>query len=114
MAIAGADRLELHAGGDLVLTADSGELRQRAPVAYQDIDGVRVSVDAHYVVEAANRVRVALGEYDPAYPLVIDPVLSYAGYLGGSGVDEGQAIAVDLAGNTYVAGHDRLDQFSAQ
>jgi len=104
MSIGDADRLELDATGDLVLTAGSGELRQRAPVAYQDIDGVRVAVEAHYVLEADNRVRVALGEHDPAYPLVIDPVLSYAGYLGGSGVDEGQAVAVDLGGNTYVAG----------
>jgi hypothetical protein len=36
--------------------------------------------------------------------LVIDPVLSYATYLGGSFVDTLSAIAVDTAGNAYVTG----------
>lgn len=98
------DRLELDATGDLVLTAGSGELRQRAPVAYQDIGGVRIAIEAHYVLEADHRVRIALADHDTAYALVIDPVLSYAGFLGGSGADEGQAIAVDSGGNTYIAG----------
>jgi Beta-propeller repeat len=33
---------------------------------------------------------------------VIDPVLSYSTYLGGSSGDEGDGIAVDGAGNAYV------------
>ena len=35
---------------------------------------------------------------------VIDPVLSYATYAGGSGKETGKAIAVDVAGNAYLAG----------
>lgn len=45
-----------------------------------------------------------MADYDPTRPLVIDPALAYASYLGGSGSDFGIAIAVDGAGNTYVAG----------
>jgi hypothetical protein len=42
--------------------------------------------------------------YDPTRPLIIDPVLSYSTYLGGSGEDLGLGIAVDGTGNTYVTG----------
>ena len=42
--------------------------------------------------------------HDPMRALVIDPVLSYSTYLGGSGIDKGASIAVDGAGNAYVTG----------
>ena len=38
--------------------------------------------------------------------------LAYAGYIGGNSPDLGQAIAVDGAGNAYVAGFTSSDQFS--
>ncbi|MGH9843002.1 MAG: SBBP repeat-containing protein, partial [Blastocatellia bacterium] len=54
--------------------------------------------------DARGTVPMKIGEYDPARPLVIDPVLSYSSYLGGGGFDHGNAIAVDALGNIYVAG----------
>jgi hypothetical protein len=44
-------------------------------------------------------------------PLVIDPVLVYSTYLGGSGGDSGWAVATDAAGNPYVAGSTCSDDF---
>ncbi len=50
--------------------------------------------------------------YDPARPLVIDPVLSYSTYLGGSGDNNaGQGIAVDAAGAAYVTGLTNSSDF---
>src|SRR5262249_23572208 len=45
-----------------------------------------------------------LAAYDRARTLVIDPVLSYATYLGGSKTDRILAIAADDSGNVYVTG----------
>jgi len=45
--------------------------------------------------------------YDRSEPLVLDPVLNYSTYLGGSSDDGGApglGIAVDATGNAYVAG----------
>ena len=46
----------------------------------------------------------ALGEHDRSRPLVIDPVLVFASYLGGNALDIAQAVALDGAGSVYLAG----------
>jgi hypothetical protein len=100
----------LDGDGNLVLDTSTGRILQRRPVAYQERGGVRSPVRAGYVVEGGSRARFALGEYDRALPLTIDPVLSYSSYLGGALDDSGLAVAVDAAGNTYLAGQtDSLD-----
>src|SRR5258706_11735764 len=74
----GADKLEIDAQGDLVLHAAGGDIRQRKPVIYQEIDGVRQEVAGRYVRKGANRVAFHVAAYDTCRPLVIDPVvLSY-------------------------------------
>ncbi|HYC88664.1 MAG TPA: SBBP repeat-containing protein [Thermoanaerobaculia bacterium] len=100
----GAARIETDASGDLVLHVDGGELRQRAPVAYQERGGTRRAVQARYRRLGPNEFGIALGAYDTARPLVIDPVLAWSTYLGGSSTDVPMAIAVDTAGNAYVTG----------
>jgi len=95
----------LAANGDLVLPVDGGpELRFNKPVVYQTIDGRRQSVDGRFLV-AGNTVGFALGAYDRSAPLVIDPMLSYSTYLGGTGPDRANAIALDASGNAYVTGY---------
>src|SRR5439155_240110 len=49
-------------------------------------------------------VAFQVASYDASQSLVIDPVLSWATYLGGSGDDVGYGIVVDPAGNAYVTG----------
>jgi Beta-propeller repeat len=100
----GADRLDVDANGDLVLHTAVGELRQPAPVIYQQVGGVRNVIAGSYILENDDQVRFRVGPYDRTRPLVIDPVLSYSTYFGGSGEDVGMDIAVDAEGNAYVTG----------
>ena len=101
----GADGVALEAGtGDLLLRVGDETVRQQRPVVYQEVNGERQEIESGYVLKGAGRVEFAVGQYDASKPLVIDPVLAYSTYLGGSNVDEGRGIAVDSAGNAYVTG----------
>ncbi len=88
---------------DLVIDSGGTTIRQHRPVAFQWIDGARREIAVKFSLR--NGVAsFALGNYDRAQPLTIDPVLSYATFLGGSNTEAAYAIAVDTSGNTYVAG----------
>jgi hypothetical protein len=100
----GADQIEIDAQGDLVLRTPQGEVRQRKPVAYQEVDGSRREITSRYALKDKQEVGFELGEYDRTRPLVIDPVIAYSTYLGGSSDELTGSIAVDAAGNAYVIG----------
>jgi hypothetical protein len=104
LAFRGAQAVSLDGQGNLVLHTAGGDVVEQAPVAYQVMAGVRQPVAAHYLLEANGRLGFALGAYDPSHSLIIDPILSYSTYLGGSGGDSSDGIAVDSAGNAYITG----------
>jgi hypothetical protein len=105
--------LRVDTNGDLVVGTNGGEVIFHKPVIYQpgvvsaaDSSPVtRSFVDGRYRLEGENHIRFELGPYDRRRPVVIDPVLAYSTYLGGSDFD-GWALgmAVDASGNVYVAG----------
>src|SRR5207245_3729643 len=85
LAFEGAARLAIAESGDLELTVDSGTLLLRAPYVYQEQGAARQRVPARYRLVGADRVGVDVDAYDTSRPLLVDPVLVYAKYLGGSG-----------------------------
>ena len=99
-----AQKLSVGRRGDLVVRTNSGDLRFQAPDVYQQTAEGRRSVAGRFVLRAGNRVSFQIGDYDRSRTLVIDPVLSYSSYLGGSGNESGATVAVDAALNTYVSG----------
>ncbi|HEX6098596.1 MAG TPA: SBBP repeat-containing protein [Thermoanaerobaculia bacterium] len=100
----GATQIDVDAGGDLVLHLDGGVIRQQRPVAYQERAGVRHAVAARYRQDTPRQFAIELGAYDRTLPLIIDPVLAWSTYLGGTGSDQAFSIAVDGTGSTYVTG----------
>jgi hypothetical protein len=104
-------KLQLTEAGDLVLTTATGDVRFQKPVLYQEIQGRKQPVAGRYTRQGAEHIGFEVGAYDATRPLVIDPVLSYSTYLGGSDWDGGNGIAVDTRGQVYVTGWASSDDF---
>ena len=97
--------LAVNADGELSIAFETGAMRETAPIAWQDIGGARVPVQIAFRVVGAREVGFAVGDYDRAYSLQIDPTLTWNTFLGSSGYDKGYSVAVDANGNVYVAGY---------
>jgi len=131
LAFEGVETIYVDQQGDLVLTVpqstdtaseNAATLRMHKPVVYQqDKSGHKQILAGSYLLLASEpssqrpvatvphpsetaHVAFQVASYDTSQPLIIDPVLSWATYLGGSGLDDGFAIAVDQAGQVYVTG----------
>lgn len=92
--VKGSDVLNVDSAGDLVLTKGSSELLFQAPIVYQETNGKRARVPGGYVLRDATHVGFEVGSYDITKPLVIDPVLVYSSFLGGSDEDYSSGVAV--------------------
>ncbi len=99
-----AKSLRLAPNGDLIIAMKGGEVVQRKPIIYQDVDGVRQEISGGYVLTGKRKVAFQIGEYDKTKTLVIDPILAYSTFLGGSRDDAAFDIAVDSSGAVYVTG----------
>lgn len=116
--------LRISSDGDLVAGMQGREIRLHKPVIYQnESDGAehgsgkrRAMREGRFILMASNQVRFALGPYDHTKPLIIDPVLSYSTYLGGSsvGASTANAIAVDGSGSAYIVGTTTQSDFPTQ
>jgi hypothetical protein len=101
---AGAVTVVIDDDGDLLVRDGAAELREKAPDVYQDTPHGRVQIPARYRLLDAHTAGFELGTYDAGRPLIIDPVISYSTYLGGSNPGAVTAIAVDANDNLYIAG----------
>lgn len=105
IAFSGANNPHTDANGDLVLSvAGSGDVRLHKPVAYQQIGDAKKLVAANYILNGKNNIEFAIGNYDATRPLIVDPILAYSTYLGGSGIDSANAIAIAPDNTAFVAG----------
>jgi len=107
----GASEAKIGADGDLILGTAAGELKNNRPVAYQERNGARTEIAASFKQLFGGSIGFEVGEYDHTRSLVIDPVLVYSTYLGGSASDFGRGIVADSAGNAYVVGDSNSSDF---
>lgn len=104
MTFDGADQLRLGVNGNLLIDLPNGEhIQQQAPLIYQEVDGIRHTVEGGFVISGSH-VHFDVGDYNPGFPLIIDPLLLYSTYLGGSGDEIGYDVVVDGSGNTFITG----------
>ncbi len=100
----GTRHLRADENGDLILSTTAADVRLHKPVAYQEMAGTREPVEARFALSGTDEVKFAVGRYDKSRELVIDPTVSYATYIGGSGEDQATSVAVDSSGNAYITG----------
>ena len=121
----GAQDIRIDGNGDLILSINKQQVRQHAPVVYQENNGNRSEVESRYVIRrddmnVEREVGIRVGDYDHGKPLVIDPVIVFSTYLGGSAGDDlfnieaGFGITVDTSGNVYIAGITPSANFPTQ
>ncbi|MEM6630631.1 MAG: SBBP repeat-containing protein [Bacteroidota bacterium] len=102
----------LEPDGSLLLTNSLGTLKEGSPFTYQEKEGTRIPVEAHYQLQDS-LISFQIGAYDCSSDLIIDPDLMWSTYLGGDDEEEGRAVCTDSKGNVYIAGrafahHDEL------
>jgi len=100
----GTNKIAIDANGQLVLKASGGDVNFQAPRVYQKLGNEQKPVAGRFVLRGKNEAGFELGAYDRSLALVIDPVLQYSTYLGGTGGESSPSIAVDLGFNVYVSG----------
>jgi len=119
----GADQVRIDGSGNLVLSLQGGAVVLESPRVYQRFGIEERTVSGRFELRSKDEAGFVLGDYDRSRTLIIDPVLTYSTYLGGSGneacsvilntgpVAGCPAIAVDTAFNAYVAGSTTSTDF---
>ena len=113
LTIEGTRSLKVNDEGELETEAEHGLVRFSKPKAYQEKNGKRDNVQVAYRLEK-DTYGFKVGDYDMAYPLIIDPVLNYSTYLGGGNTENAWAVAVDAVGNVYVTGFSSSTDFPTE
>ena len=90
--------------GVLYLKTTIGEIREERPYAYQQINGQRKQINCNYLQLDNGTFQYELGNYDPDFPLVIDPVLVFATYNGAISDNFGMTATYGNDGSAYSAG----------
>jgi uncharacterized repeat protein (TIGR01451 family) len=109
----GAESVALDKAGKLLVQTALEDFHDDKPKAYQELNGTVVDVIADYTLSASHSYGFKVGPYDSSKALVIDPAIRvYSGFLGGSGDDRGNGIAVDSDGNAYLTGETNSTQLN--
>ncbi len=88
MEIAGTKKLSLDPKGNLIFRTARGDIAQKAPVIYQEAEDGRRMIAGKYLLKGKNRIGFQIDNYDTTRPLIIDPILVYSTYVGGTVIED--------------------------
>jgi hypothetical protein len=97
--------VQIMPAGSLRFDFENGYLVEKAPVAWQEIEGQRVAVAASFRLQGESQVSFDLGGYNDNYAVYIDPTYTWHTFYGSNSYDVAYAIRLDSSGNVYVAGY---------
>lgn len=103
----GASGIALASDGSLILQTAQGALRQSPPTTWEVLPGgAKRSIASRFRLIDTQRFGFEAPGRDPSLPLVVDPGLDWATFLGGSGDEtvEGLEITSDGSGDIVLAG----------
>ena len=100
----GEASVSINKDGEAEIALETRTLVQRAPVMYQDIDGVRKTVRGSYVLLDSRTLGFRADPYDASHTLVVDPILTYGSYIGGTGNETVEAATAGPDGSLYLTG----------
>lgn len=109
--VQGSSGLSVSEDGSLVIATALDPLRLQAPFAYQTILGRRVEVPVSYKITGPAEYGFQVGRYDVEAPLIIDPTVTYATYLGGRHNDVPGGAVFDSSNNLYFTGFTASEDF---
>jgi hypothetical protein len=90
-------------GASMTIETGVGEVTVAGLHAYAIEGDQRRELPSRFVV-GGDVVTIAVEGWSGSVPLVIDPTVMFASYLGGSNSDYGHGVASDASGNVYLTG----------
>ena len=113
MRFQGSGELRITPEGDLAYEGPDGVMVQHRPVIYQEDAAGRHEIAGRYALISRDTVALRVSGYDRSRKLVVDPILSYSTYLGGSLNDAINAVQLGPKGLVYMTGFTQTQDITA-
>lgn len=99
----GAEQISLNNAGEIIVKTAIGETKQTGLFSYQNLHHKKQAVQSFFKKLGQQTFAIALGNYDPSKPLIIDPLV-FSTYLGNFSTDYVNGIAIDSSNNIVMVG----------
>lgn len=110
--VRGAEALLLDGDGSLRVRTAFGDLAMSPPVSWRDHGGdARMPATSGFRVLGGNRFGFTVEGHQPGVRLVVDPVLHWGTFAGGTGDDTSMDVAPSVGGAVTIAGTTRSSNF---